>query len=569
MKPTSPFDSPRVLWTLVIAFLLVWFYMLGARTLVPTDEGRYAEMAREMVATGDWITLRLNGIKYFEKPPLQAWMNALTFELFGLGNWQARLWTGLCGLLGIALVVHTGRKIFSHRVGIISGLILGSSLMWAAGSHYNSLDIAVAAMMALALCGLLLGQRVGATEIEQRNGMLMCWIGMALAVMTKGLIGIVLPGGVLFVYTLVSRDWGIWTRLHMGKGLLLFFAIVSPWFILIAIKNPEHPQFFFIHEQFQRFTSNVHKRYQPPYFFIAVLALGILPWLGLLLRGLWSGVKNTGSGFQAKKMLLVWTLFIFVFFSVSNSKLIGYILPIFPSLAILIACELEANSKKTFRIAALLFALLGLCGLAFAIFTMMKLSKSNMLLLDEELRLNLGFLLWLIAATALTSITGLVAFFVARQRQDSGLIILALGGFLAGQIIMLGYEPWGYYRAGLQHVKAIEAELKPESPLYSVGQYEQCLPFYLQRTMTLVEFPDELSFGLEQQPELWMPKREDFVKKWRADTLNGVASIAIIRASIYQDFLQEALPMRVIGQDRKRIIVSNIVTPAASPTRAQ
>lgn len=567
MKSTSPLDSPRALWAIIIGFLLVWFYMLGARTLVPTDEGRYAEMAREMVATGDWITLRLNGIKYFEKPPLQTWMNAITFELFGLGNWQARLWTGLCGLLGIALVVHTGRKVFSQRVGIISGLVLGSSLMWAAASHYNSLDLSVAAMMAMTLCGLLLSQRAEASKAEQRNGMLICWIGMALAVMTKGLIGIVLPGGVLFVYTFASRDWRIWTRLHMGKGLLLFFAIVSPWFILIAIKNPEHPHFFFVHEHLQRFTSNVHKRYQPPYFFVAVLALGILPWLGLLFKGLWASVKNKDEGFQAKKMLLVWTLFILVFFSVSNSKLIGYILPIFPSLAILIACELENKSQKTFRIASLIFALLGVCGFVYAIFSMMKLSQSTLLPFDEELRLNLGFLPWLIAAAALAGVTGLTAFFVARQRHDSGLIILTLGGFIAGQILMLGYEPWGQYRAGLQYVKAIQAELKPGTPLYSVGQYEQCLPFYLQRTMTLVEFPDELSFGLEQQPELWIAKREDFVKKWRADTANGVASIAVIRASIYQDFLKESLPMRVLGRDNKRIIVSNM--PLQSPTKAQ
>ena len=565
MKPTSPFESPRTLWAIIIGFLIVWFYMLGARTLVPTDEGRYAEMAREMVATGDWITLRLDGIKYFEKPPLQTWMNALTFELFGLGNWQARLWTGLCGLLGIALVVHTGRKVFSRRVGIISGLILGSSLMWAAASHYNSLDLGVAAMMAVTLCGLLLSQRVGATEIEQRNGMVMCWIGMALAVMTKGLIGIVLPGGVLFVYTFVSRDWHIWKRLHLGKGLLIFFAIVSPWFILIALKNPEHPQFFFIHEHLQRFTSNVHKRYQPPYFFIAVLALGILPWLGLLLQGLWSGVKNEGSGFQPKKMLLVWTLFIFVFFSVSNSKLIGYILPIFPSIAILIACQIENSSSNRLRLAAILFSLVGLGGIAYGLMAPEKMASINEPAV--ELALNQAFLRWLMCACLVISLGGFLAIIIAHRKKDTALISLAVSGFLAGQILMLGYEPWGQYRAGLQYVKAIQAELTPDTPLYSVGQYEQCLPFYLQRTMTLVEFPDELSFGLEQQPELWIAKREDFVKKWRADTEKGIASIAIIRASIYEDFLKDALPMRVIGQDTKRVIVSNMTSP--SPTKAQ
>jgi 4-amino-4-deoxy-L-arabinose transferase-like glycosyltransferase len=567
MKPNSPFDSPRVLWTIVFGFLLVWFYMLGARTLVPTDEGRYAEMAREMVATGDWITLRLNGIKYFEKPPLQAWMNALTFELFGLGDWQARLWTGLCGLLGIALVLHTGSKVFSRRVGIISGLILGSSLMWAAASHYNSLDLGVAAMMAVTLCGLLLSQRHGATKIEQRNGMLMCWVGMALAVMTKGLIGIVLPGGVLFVYTFVSRDWSIWKRLHMGKGLMIFFAIVCPWFILIAIKNPEHPQFFFIHEHLQRFTSNVHKRYQPPYFFVAVLALGILPWLGLLLQGLWSGVKNEGSGFQPKKMLLVWTLFIFIFFSVSNSKLIGYILPIFPSIAILIACQIESSSNNRVRLAALVFSLVGAGGLVFGFMAPAKLASMDTPAV--ELALNQAYVPWLVFACGLMCFGGFLAIAIAPRKKDLALISLAVSGFLAGQILMLGYEPWGQYRAGLQHVKAIQAELTTDTPLYSVGQYEQCLPFYLQRTMTLVEFPDELSFGLEQQPELWIPKREDFVKKWRADAVDGVASIAIIRTSIYEDFLKDSLPMRVIGQDTKRVIVSNMTSAQQSPSKAQ
>ncbi len=110
-------QSKYLVWGLLIAFCMIWFYGLGARTLVPTDEGRYAEMAREMVATSDWITPRLNGIKYFDKPPLQTWMNALTFKLFGLGEWQARLWTGLCGLLGIALVAYAGGRVFGRGVG--------------------------------------------------------------------------------------------------------------------------------------------------------------------------------------------------------------------------------------------------------------------------------------------------------------------------------------------------------------------------------------------------------------------------------------------------------------------
>ena len=562
MKTNSPFDSPRLLWSILIGFLLLWFYMLGARTLVPTDEGRYAEIAREMFATGDWLTPRLNGIKYFEKPPLQMWMTALSFELFGVGDWQARLWTGLCGLFGIALVVHTGRKVFSQRVGIAAGFILGSSLFWGAASHYNSLDLAVAAMMAMALCGLLLGQREGASAEEQRNGMLICWIGMALAVLTKGLIGIVLPGGVLFVYTFVARDWSIWKRLHLGKGLIVFFGIVSPWFVLVALKNPEHPEFFFIHEHFQRFTSKIHHRYEPPYFFAVVLAIGMLPWLGGMLQGLWLAIKSENAVFKPKKMLLVWTLFIFVFFSMSNSKLMGYILPIFPSLALLIACQLESASGKHLKLAAILSTLIGLGGLLFSLIVPAKLAAMNAP--PIEIALNQGILSWLTAAFALTCVAGLVAFFIADRFKDYAIVSLAIGGFVSGQIIMLGYEPWGQYRAGLSYVKIIQSELKPDTPIYSVGIYEQCLPFYLGRTTTLVGFPDELEFGLTQQPELWIPKRDTFIEKWRADSKDGKAAIAIVKTVIYREFLSQNVPMRVLGEDTKRVIVSNIPSPQAT-----
>lgn len=556
MKPiSSPYDSPRTLWLIVIGFLLVWFYMLGARTLVPTDEGRYAEMAREMLVTGDWITPRLNGIKYFEKPPLQAWMNVITFEMFGLGDWQARLWTGLCGLLSIALVAHTGRKVFNARIGINAALVLGSSLLWAASSHYNSLDMAVAAMMSISLCGLLLSQRQQATAAEQRNGMVLCWVGMALAVLSKGLIGVVLPGAVLIIYTFVARDWSIWKRLHMGKGLLIFFAIVSPWFILVALKNPEHPHFFFIHEHLQRFTSNVHKRYQPAYFFIAILALGIFPWLGVLLQGMWTALKKEPAGFQPKKMLLVWSVFIFVFFSISNSKLTGYILPIFPSLALLIACQLESSSSKSLRFAAGLLTVTGLGGLAFVLMAPAKLAA--MAIPPIELALNQAFLPWLMAACLIIIVGGLLAIMMLNRQKDWAIISMALAGFIAGQTLMLGYEPWGYYRAGLLHLKAIQAELKPDTPIYSVGMYEQCLPFYLGRTLILVEHADELEFGLEQQPELWIPKRSDFIQKWRADNANHQPAIAILRPQVYEDMLQQQVPMRIIAQDPKRMIVSN------------
>ncbi|MBC3928517.1 glycosyltransferase family 39 protein [Undibacterium sp. CY21W] len=550
----SPFDSPRTLWALAIGFLIIWFYMLGARTLVPTDEGRYAEMGREMLATGDWITLRLNGIKYFEKPPLQNWMNALTFAVFGLGDWQARLWTGLCGLIGVASVAYTGNKLFSRRVGIIAALVLGSSFYWAGMGHVNSLDMGLSGMMVLCMCGLLVGQRDGVSDTERRNAMLVCWAGMALATMSKGLIGFVLPGAVLVIYTLLTRDWALWARLHMGKGLILFFAITAPWFILIALKNPEHPHFFFIHEHFQRFTSGVHNRGGAWYYFFPFLLLGIVPWLGVLLQGLWTGVKEQSRGFQPRKLLLVWAVFFFFFFSISGSKLPGYILPIFPALALLIAFYVDQCQARALKIAAILFALLGLTGLLFV-------NKAAGLGSNAfEIPLYQGYAAWLYVAAGLTLLGGLAAWYAAGKGnigKDWAVILLACAGFIAGQVAFLGHDPWGKYIAGSAHIPAMKAELtKPDTPLYAVGRYEQALPFYLERTLTLVEFPDEMEFGLKQQPELWIPDRADFVARWRAHNQRGEAAVAIVRTDIYKEFQQQNLPMRVIGEDPRRVIIA-------------
>ena len=322
------------MWSLLGIFIVVTLYALGVRTLVPPDEGRYAEMAREMFATGDWITTRLNGIKYFEKPPLQTWMNALTFAAFGLGEWQARLWTGLCGIIGVCMTAYAGKKVFGPRVGLYAGLVLASSLFWLASGQINSLDMGLSGMMTLTLCSLLIAQRDDATAPERRNWMLVCWAAMALAVLAKGLIGIVLPGAVLVLYSLCARDWRIWTRLHLVKGLLLFFAIATPWFVLVALRNPEQPHFFFIHEHFQRFLMKGHKREGAWYYFLVLLIPGILPWIGVLPQSLAAAFKRQEGAFQPRLMLLVWAVFIFFFFSYSTSKLPGYIVPIFPALAL-------------------------------------------------------------------------------------------------------------------------------------------------------------------------------------------------------------------------------------------
>jgi 4-amino-4-deoxy-L-arabinose transferase-like glycosyltransferase len=551
MQINDPYKSKSFLWGLFILFCLFWLYALGARILVPTDEGRYAEMAREMVATGDWITTRLNGIKYFEKPPLQTWMNALTFELFGLGEWQARLWTGLNGLLGVVLVAYTGKRVFNSRVGITAGLVLGSSFWWAALGHINTLDMGLSGMMTVALCALLIAQRNDATARERRNWMMACWAGMALAVLSKGLIGIVLPGAVLVLYTFIARDWAIWKRLHLVLGTVVFFAICAPWFVLVSMKNPEFAHFFFIHEHFERFTTKIHHRYAPWYYFIPLLIGGIMPWLGVMMQSLWQGRRDASSGFQPKKILLIWALFIFFFFSISDSKLPSYILPIFPALAMLIACYLESASSKAISYSAILIAVLSAIGLGF-VYKIPHLTKD-----PYEIPLYQAYYYWVVAATIFSLLGGLLAAWIAYRQKQWAIVILAISGFCFEQLILLGHDTLGRYASGYVHVPAIKAELTPQTTLFAVGRYEQSLPFYLQRTMTLVENADEMAFGLQQEPQLWIPTVDGFVARWTADHDSNKKDIAIMRNDIYSSLQKRGVPMRIIAKDPRRVIVAN------------
>ncbi|MBY0555677.1 MAG: glycosyltransferase family 39 protein [Burkholderiaceae bacterium] len=549
------YNNKKVLWSLLAAFVIVWLYALGVRTLVPPDEGRYAEMAREMFASGDWVTTRLNGIKYFEKPPLQTWMNALSFAAFGLGEWQARLWTGLCGLSGVLLTGYAGHRVFGARVGFYAALTLGSSLFWVASGQIDSLDMSLSGMMTIVLCAVLIAQRDDATPSEQRNWMLLCWVGMALAVLAKGLIGLVLPGAVLVLYSLLSGDLAIWKRLHLGKGLLLFFAVATPWFVLVGLRNPEQPHFFFVHEHWERFFLKTHHREGAWYYFFAMLIPGIVPWLGVLPQSLLAAVRRRPEGrFQPRLLLLIWSVFIFTFFSYSSSKLPGYILPIFPALALLIAAYLETAARRSRIIAAALLVVIGVGGII-AVPQMLHISVRH----ASETALLAAYQPWVLAAAIITAAGGAVALLHARHlRRDLTVLTMALAGFTATELILAGFEPYGAMRAGKTAALKMRPELSPDTPIYSVATYEQSMTFYLGRPVVLVDYWDEFTFGLRQQPELSIPSVAQWVQRWQEHRQQGVKALAILSPDKYAELKQQGVFMRLIVQDTRRVVVANL-----------
>jgi len=194
---TSSFSAKLLSAFLLALVIFVWFGTLDYRNLVRPDEGRYAEIPREMAASGDWLTPRLNNLKYFEKPALQYWATAAAYTIFGEHHWTARLWSALTGFAGLLLAWFTARRLWGETAGMYAALVLASSVLYAAIAHINTLDMGVTFFMFLGLAGFLLAHRDGADDGENRLWMHVVWAALALSVLSKGLIGMVLPGAVL------------------------------------------------------------------------------------------------------------------------------------------------------------------------------------------------------------------------------------------------------------------------------------------------------------------------------------------------------------------------------------
>lgn len=533
----------RRAWFLVALFALalVWFGGLDHRKLVKPDEGRYAEIAREMAVSGDWVTPRLNGIKYFEKPPLQYWATAAAFKAFGPDEWTARLWPALTGFLGVLLAFYAGRRLFNDAAGALAAAVLASSLLYLFIGHFNVLDMGLAFFLQLAVTGFLLAQG------GERRWMWVAWAALALAVLSKGIVALVLTGGALVLYSLLTRDFSPWRRLEAGPGLAIFLALATPWFVAVSLANPEFPRFFFIHEHFERFLTTTHRRSQPAWYFLPVLLGGLLPWTTMALHAWATGWRRppVAGAFRPAAFLAVWCVVVFGFFSASGSKLPSYILPMFPALALLTGAFLAEASRRTLLIHLGLAALPALAALV------LTLGVSGRADHETPVEMMAAYGRWLAAAAGLWLGAGVSSLWLARRgRTFAALLVLAGGGLLAGLGALLGHENLARSNSAAHLAAAIKPQLPSGVPFYSVRTYDQTLPFYLGRTLTLVDYRDEMGFGLDQEPALAVATVEEFEGRWRA----AADAFALLQPEAY-DAMAPALPMTLVFRDTRRVIV--------------
>jgi 4-amino-4-deoxy-L-arabinose transferase-like glycosyltransferase len=561
-SPLAPITSVspvtrRCAWALFVLFALVWFCNLEYRRLVHPDEGRYAEIPREMIVTGDWITPRLDGIPYFEKPALQYWLTAAAYKAFGVHAWTARLWPALAGFLGVLFVGYVGQRLGGPVLGLYSAAALGGCLWYAGNAHILTLDMGLTLWMSVGLGAFFVAQH--AVDADQRRiWMWIAWVALALATLSKGFIAIVLPGMALVAYSLVTRDWALWRRLHLVSGAILFLVVAAPWFIVVSRRNPGYFDFFFIHEHFTRFLTSEHRRTGAWWYFVPVLLVGLLPWVVVFfatLPRMWKLAPTEPNGFSWQRFALVWSAVIFVFFSASGSKLPSYILPIFPALALAIGWQLATSSEAT-----LVRLSMPLVIAAAAVMLAAFIGYPALVARIADARQPAGPLLayapWIQSGLAVAFLGGMASWWWLRRGQrTAGVLASAFASLVAAQIILTGYDELAETRSSepiLTQIATRHGPLRDDVPFYAVRMYDQTLPYYLGRTVIPVDYRDELGFGIDREPDKAIATLSEFQRRW----LGSDQAYAIMQPDEYEKLKVHEVPMTELGRDPRRVIVS-------------
>jgi 4-amino-4-deoxy-L-arabinose transferase-like glycosyltransferase len=349
--------AARIGWAiLILATLYVcYFSHLGAIGFVGPDEPRYAWIARDMAETGDWVTPRLYGKPWFEKPPLFYWGAALCFKLFGVSEAAARLPSAISALFATLALAWLALRLYGAETARWLLLLLPTTVGMIGFSHAAATDMPFSAMLTIAMvCAAVV---LGLTRNENTPilpetpwlALLLFGFFLGLAVLAKGPAAIILSGGAVFFWALFTKRWRDAFRLLHPTAIVSLCITALPWYILCARRNPDFFRIFIIEHNFQRYLTPEFQHIQPFWFYVPVLLVAFLPWIAIFL---WSAAEGTARLWRTRCteestwFLIFWAGFCVVFFSVSQSKLPGYILPAFPAIGLLISRDLGGFPQR-------------------------------------------------------------------------------------------------------------------------------------------------------------------------------------------------------------------------------
>ena len=316
--------------------LLLFLVGLGRLPLLEPDEGRNAEVGREMLASGDWITPHYNNLTYLDKPAVFFWMVAASLRAFGVSEAAARLPSALMGCATMFLVWFLARRMFGDSVGLWAGMVFATCPLAIVLAREVIFDMTLTFLITLAMTAFWLAED---SHFSQSWFDILMFAAMGVAIITKGPVGILVPLLSISIYEVVRKRGRELRRLRWGVGCLVFIALALPWFVAVSLRNPDFPHYALWTESLKRFaTGNAH-RGGGIFYYIPVYLGGFAPWSIFLLLAGWNRLKRwrelKQEASQPILFLLSWAILVFGFFTISHSKLPSYFLPAVVPLSIL------------------------------------------------------------------------------------------------------------------------------------------------------------------------------------------------------------------------------------------
>jgi 4-amino-4-deoxy-L-arabinose transferase-like glycosyltransferase len=476
-------NQQRYLKCALIASVAILFLNLGHRALWDPDEGRYAEMAREILVLHDWVSPHLNYLLYFEKPMMYIWLVAISFKTFGISEWAAHLVSLISALGGVFLIGLMARKLWGYRAGLVASLSLLSSL------EYFFLASAVDINMTLTL--FITSAMVFFWFGHMENKPLyftISWASMALATLTKGPIGIILPLGAISLYIILSRQYALIKEARPIPGILIFLAISLPWYIIVSMRNPDFLSFFFVKQNLLRYAAS-HEHNQPLYYFPLVILVGVIPWTFMLpsaIKGIWHRKMPMEIIY-----ILTWFLLILLFFTPSQSKLVSYVLPSFPPFSLIMGYTLKdirTNGWSPLYAAGILSMFIGISLIFFPVLA--SHGVVNIPLAGLAPLISIGA-----EAGAIITLGAVMAILLGRKYDNAlGLAIISL----SAMVTITAFAPkWDT----LHSTKSLVQGLPSSARLCAYRGYYPSSSFYSGKQVILVESTGELEFGIKHNRE--------------------------------------------------------------------
>ena len=445
-----------------LAAALLLFFGNGQLLVTDSVESNYALTAKEMVLSNDWLSPQIYGHYWYDKPIMFYWLTAIAFKIFGFTEFAARFFPALFGLASLGLVCYGGYRLYNEKIGFFSGVLLLSSVEFFLISKSIITDAVLFCFFSASLLFFYLGYKENKAVFWY-----LMYAGAGLAVLTKGPIGVLLPGFIITLFLLWQRDWRVLKRCKLFSGVLLCAVIAVPWYAaMYSLHGSDFINTFFGVHNFLRATVSEHPRDNVWYYYLLVNSLALFPWSALIPMCLWRRYRQQQTLDMQEKFLLLWAAVVFCFFQCMATKYITYTYPLLFPMSIFLAQELVKEHKPFFTRGYMLFVAFVLVALVGAAFWA---DKTGLVNGENLFLLPLGLM------------GGILLYIFVRSRRGT---VLALAGLSVCFYLALIYSvavPLSETRSAKSLGRLLSASDKAEIGVY--GSYPTSAVFYSDKIL--------------------------------------------------------------------------------------